>query len=73
MPKRGGYPASRVVACTGVTQGGLSSGVPERPVGPAAARRTMRPPLRAGPQGRVPGVLARPGAGLSDSVGPPGS
>ena len=31
----------------------------------------MRLPLRAGPQGRAPGVLARPGAGLSDSVGPP--
>ena len=71
MPRRGGYPASWVVPCTGVPPGGLSSGGPGRPGGPAPARRTMRPPLRAGPQGRAPGVPARPGAGLSDSVGPP--
>ena len=71
MPRRGGYLASWVMPCTGVTPGGLSSGGPGRPGGPAAARRTMRPPLHAGPQGGAPGVLARLGAGLSDNAGPP--
>ena len=71
MPRRGGYPASWAVPCTGVPPGGVSSEGPGKPGGPTPARRTMRPPLRAGPQGRALGVLARPGARLSGSVGSP--
>ena len=70
LPRRGGCPAFWEGPCTGVSPGGPSPGGPGRPDGPARARRKARPLPRAGPQGRAPGVLARPGAGLSDSVGP---
>ena len=70
MPRRGGCPAFWEGPCTGVSPGGPSPGGPGRPGGPAPAERIARPLLRAGPQGRAPGILARPRAGLSDSAGP---
>ena len=70
MPRRGGCPVFWEAPCTGVSSGGPSSGGPGRLGGPAPARWTARPLPGAGPQGRALGVLARPGAGLSDSEGP---
>ena len=58
-------------ACTGETPGGPRLGGPGRLRGPVQARRTAPPLLRAGPRGRAPGGPARPGAGPSDSAGPP--
>ena len=63
MPRRGRYLASRVLLCTSVPPGGLSSGGPGRLGGPALAKRILRPPLRASPHGPAPGVLARPAEG----------